>query len=97
MRKIYLMPTLKERMLEGLIFQQDGAPCQFHNDVTSYLNAEKPVRIGRGGVSIGPARSPNLTPLDFSIWTRNLPSFTEARDKLSNKTATVVCEISHLT
>ncbi|GBL81597.1 hypothetical protein AVEN_93395-1 [Araneus ventricosus] len=68
MLQIYLMPTLKERMPEGFIFQQDGAPCHFHSEVTSCLNAEVPVWIGRGGVSPGPARSPDLTPLDFSVW-----------------------------
>ncbi|GBL67516.1 hypothetical protein AVEN_158399-1, partial [Araneus ventricosus] len=44
--KIYLMPILKGRMP-----QQDGAPCHLLNEVTSYLNAEVPVWIGRGGVS----------------------------------------------
>ncbi|GBM38306.1 hypothetical protein AVEN_17744-1 [Araneus ventricosus] len=60
------MSILKERMHEGFIFQQDGAPHHFHNEVTSYLNAEVPVWIGRGSVSPWPARSTDLTPLDFS-------------------------------
>ncbi|GBM38285.1 hypothetical protein AVEN_17728-1 [Araneus ventricosus] len=51
MLQIYLMPILKEGMLEDLIFQQDGAPCHFHNEVTSYLIAEVPVRIHRIGAS----------------------------------------------
>ncbi|GBM38279.1 hypothetical protein AVEN_17724-1 [Araneus ventricosus] len=70
MLQIYLMPILKERMHESLIWQQNGAPCHFHNEVTSYLNAEERVWIGRGGVSPWPSRSPDLIPLDFSIWTR---------------------------
>ncbi|GBM51290.1 hypothetical protein AVEN_174491-1 [Araneus ventricosus] len=55
-------------MPEGFIFQQVGAPPHFHNGVTSYLNAEVPVWIGRGGVSPWPSRSPDLTSLDFSVW-----------------------------
>ncbi|GBN63354.1 hypothetical protein AVEN_236727-1 [Araneus ventricosus] len=66
--QIYLMPILKDRMPEGFIFQQDGAPSHFHNEVTSYLNAEVPVWIGLGDVSPWPARLPDLTPLDFSVW-----------------------------
>ncbi|GBM38307.1 hypothetical protein AVEN_17745-1 [Araneus ventricosus] len=62
------MPILKERMYEGFIFQQDDSPCHFHNEVTSYLDADVPVRIARGGVSPWPARSPDLKPLDFSAW-----------------------------
>ncbi|GBN93138.1 hypothetical protein AVEN_15126-1 [Araneus ventricosus] len=62
------MPILKKRMSEGFIFQQVGAPSHFHNEVISYLNAEVPVCIGRGGVSPWLSRSPDLTSLDFSVW-----------------------------
>ncbi|GBN90575.1 hypothetical protein AVEN_149230-1 [Araneus ventricosus] len=67
MLQIYMMPILKETMHEGFVFQQNGAPCHFHNEVTSYLNAEVPVWIGRGGVIPWPARSPDFTPLDQCI------------------------------
>ncbi|GBM38287.1 hypothetical protein AVEN_17730-1 [Araneus ventricosus] len=67
MLQIYLMPIPKERMHEGFIFQQDGAPCHFHNQMNSYLNVEVPVLIFREGVSPWLARSPDLTSLDCSI------------------------------
>ncbi|GBN84917.1 hypothetical protein AVEN_85033-1 [Araneus ventricosus] len=61
------MPIPKKRMPEGFILQQVGAPSNFHNEVTSYLNAEVPVWIGRRRQS-WPSRSPDLTSLDFSVW-----------------------------
>lgn len=54
-------------------FQQDGAPPHYSVIVRNYLNATFPNRwIGRGVVgqlSIKwPARSPDLTPMDFFFW-----------------------------
>ncbi|XP_063994344.1 uncharacterized protein LOC135171649 [Diachasmimorpha longicaudata] len=50
-------------------FQQDGAPPHFALCVRNYLNVLFPRRwIGRGGAVIWPPRSPDLTPLDFSLW-----------------------------
>ncbi|GFU21365.1 hypothetical protein TNCV_2434791 [Trichonephila clavipes] len=37
-------------MPEGYIFRQEGAPCQYHNDIRTFRNADVPVTIGRGGV-----------------------------------------------
>lgn len=38
-------------------------------DVRNYLNEKYPNRwIGRGGPIAWPARSPDLTPLDFFLW-----------------------------
>lgn len=52
-----------------LFFQQDGAPPHFRRDVRNYLDDNYPERwIGRGGPVGWPARSPDLTPLDFYIW-----------------------------
>lgn len=51
-------------------FQHDGAPPHFGRAVRDWLNRAYPDRwIGRGSDSIAwPARSPDLTPLDFFFW-----------------------------
>lgn len=50
-------------------FQQDGAPPHFAIAVRNYLDAQFPGRwIGRRGSIEWPARSPDLTPLDFFLW-----------------------------
>lgn len=50
-------------------FQQDGAPPHFSREVREYLNDVFPGRwIGRRGPIEWPARSPDLTPMDFSLW-----------------------------
>lgn len=53
----------------GMIFQHDGAPPHFSLDVRRYLDNTYPDRwIGRGGPRAWPARSPDLTPLDYFFW-----------------------------
>lgn len=50
-------------------FQHDGAPAHYSNDVRLHLNATYGQRwIGRGGPVNWPARSPDLTCLDFCVW-----------------------------
>ncbi|KAI8784581.1 hypothetical protein BgiBS90_014108 [Biomphalaria glabrata] len=50
-------------------FQQDGAPPHYHRDVHAYLNHNVPGEwIGRRGPIEFPACSPDLTPLDFFLW-----------------------------
>lgn len=50
-------------------FQQDGAPPHYRIDVRHYLDLTFPNRwIGRRGSLEWPARSPDLTPLDFFLW-----------------------------
>lgn len=50
-------------------FQQDGAPPHFARNVRDYLNEIFPGRwIGRRGAIEWPARSPDLSPLDFFFW-----------------------------
>ena len=47
-------------------FQQDGAPPHWSLNVRDYLDATFPdAWIGRGGPTAWPARSPDITPLDF--------------------------------
>ena len=54
---------------EEIYFQQDGAPPHYHRDVRAYLEATFPNRwIGRRGSVDFPARSPDLTPMDFFLW-----------------------------
>lgn len=50
-------------------FQQDGAPPHWLLAVRNHLHRTYPGRwIGRGGPVTWPARSPDLTPLDFFLW-----------------------------
>ncbi len=52
-----------------LWFQQDGAPPHYGRNVRQWLNEMYPNRwIGRGGPIAWPARSPDITPLDFYLW-----------------------------
>lgn len=54
---------------EHTIFQQDGAPAHYGRDVRRYLNNVFADRwIGRRGYIEWPARSPDLTPMDFFLW-----------------------------
>lgn len=53
----------------NVYFQQDGAPAHYHRIVREYLDTIFPQRwIGRRGVMEWPARSPDMTPLDFFLW-----------------------------
>jgi hypothetical protein len=50
-------------------FQHDGAPPHYYRRVRQYLdNWRGDHWIGRGGPVAWPARSPDLTPLDFFLW-----------------------------
>ncbi|GFW86614.1 uncharacterized protein TNCV_4333981 [Trichonephila clavipes] len=50
-------------------FQHDGAPAHFSADVRSVLDAAYPGRwFGQGGPVNWPARSPDLSCLDFFLW-----------------------------
>ena len=69
---------------DEILFQQDGAPPHFANVIRDKLNTELPVRwIGRRGSVEWPARSPDLTPLDFFFWgyLKNKVYATKIRDK----------------
>lgn len=64
-----LLRGVPEQHLNNLHYQQDGAPAHFQHLVRDYLDEEFPGRwIGRGGPIAWPARSPDLTPLDFYLW-----------------------------
>lgn len=53
----------------GMWFMHDGSPVHFSRSVTRYLNNTYGNHwIGRAGPVKWPARSPDLTPLDFNLW-----------------------------
>jgi hypothetical protein len=53
----------------SIIFQQDGAPAHSTKAITGFLNETFPNSwIGRYGPYNWPARSPDLSPLDFYLW-----------------------------
>jgi len=59
------------RLLEDvpLNFQHDGAPPHSSREVTNFLNYRFAEQwIGRGGPHNWPARSPDLSPLDYCVW-----------------------------
>lgn len=74
--RIFLEHTLPELLEDvplnirrNIVFQHDGAPAHFGLNCRTYLNAQFPNGwIGRGGPISWPARSPDMTPLDFCIW-----------------------------
>ncbi|XP_039310588.1 uncharacterized protein LOC120358899 [Solenopsis invicta] len=59
--------SLEER--RAMWFQHDGAPSHNARRTRETLNRKYPnMWIGRGGPRAWPARSPDLTPLDFFLW-----------------------------
>lgn len=56
-------------VLQNMFFQQDGAPAHNARIITNYLDNEYPAHwIGNKGPIRWPARSPDITPLDFFMW-----------------------------
>lgn len=64
-----LLENVPLNIRQNMMFQQDGAPPHTSHIVRQTLN-EKFLRrwIGRGGPVSWPARSPDLTPMDFFLW-----------------------------
>jgi hypothetical protein len=54
--------------LDEIMYQQDGAPAHNYRDVVDWLKNNIPNWIGTRGPTKWPPCSPDLTPLDFSIW-----------------------------
>lgn len=66
-----LLNVVPPRIRRVMWFQHDGAPAHYVRDVRNYLDITFPNRwIGRGGPVAWPARSPDLSPLDFFFWGR---------------------------
>ena len=70
--RIYTFPqieTFEQETVNRVIFMQDGAPPHFSCFVPDVLNERFPdAWIGRGGPIPWPPRSPDLSPLHFSLW-----------------------------
>ena len=66
----FAFPRIAPLMENGTMwFQQDGAPPHFARQVRQKLDSEFSRRwIGRRGAVDWPARSPDLSPLDYSVW-----------------------------
>lgn len=63
-----LLDHLNQEQRDCLIFQQDGATPHFTAEVRHWLTLNYPTWIGRGGTVAWPARSPDLSPMDFCVW-----------------------------
>lgn len=64
-----ILENNQEYQEDALYFQQDGAPPHHALPVRQYLHNTFPNRwIGRRGPIEWPARSPDLSPLDFFLW-----------------------------
>ena len=62
-------PFMDDENHADFTFQQDGASPHYSNVARNYLNENLEGRwIGRRGAIEWPARSPDLTPLDFFLW-----------------------------
>lgn len=60
---------LATRRRGRMYLQMDGCPAHYGREVRRFLNENYPNRwIGRGGPVGWPARSPDLTPLDYFLW-----------------------------
>lgn len=67
--ELFPNPVNANAVNETIWFQQDGAPPHYGNAVRNYLNNIFPRKwIGRRGTVEWPARSPDLSPLDFFLW-----------------------------
>lgn len=65
----HVFPAIAENGPPNAIFQQDGAPPHYALHVRQLLDERFPGRwIGRGGPIQWAARSCDLTPMDFSVW-----------------------------
>ena len=68
-----VLPGLLENVLLGIPrnmwFQHDGAPAHSDRNACQHLHETFGNRwIGRNGPTAWPARSPDLTPMDFFLW-----------------------------
>jgi hypothetical protein len=69
MLRNFLIPSLQDVNLENIYYQQDGCPAHSTLLVRAWLDQQFPERwIGRYGSMHWPARSPDLSPMDFFLW-----------------------------
>ena len=78
----YVSPQLEQYKLQ-VIFQQDGAPPHWGFEICQFLNETFPDRwIGRDDPIPWPPRSPDITPLNFFLWSyvKDIVYRTKVRD-----------------
>lgn len=64
-----LLENLPINLRHHIIFQNDGCPAHYRLTVRQFLDRTYPDRwIGRSGPILWPARSPDLTPVDYYVW-----------------------------
>lgn len=63
-----IINQLPVNLRDNLVFQQDSAPCHTVAPVREFLNQHFRTWIGKHGTIDWPARSPDLTPLDYFLW-----------------------------
>lgn len=77
--------------------QLDGAPAHYTSVVRQFLDNNYPKWIGRGGRVNWPARSPDLTPLDYYLWghmkQKVYASVSNTREELMQKIESAAEEI----
>ena len=87
---------------QQIYFQQDGAPAHYATRVREWLDNNFTGRwIGRRGPIEFPARSPDLTPMDFFMWgvlkdlvySRRPRTLPELRDVITNQMRTISIEM----
>ena len=98
------MLQLQQDIGRDFIFQQYGAIPHFHREVTSYVNRTVVAWIGCGKKIAWPPRSPDLTPLDFSMWgyfkhqvfvPSLLASLEELRARITEAVAFIDADVIH--
>jgi hypothetical protein len=68
MLQVYLLSQLEDHQPD-VMFQQEGAPPLWARIVQEFLGMHFPGRcFGHDGPISWPARSPDITPLDFFLW-----------------------------
>lgn len=66
-----LLEDISLQTRRDMILQHDGCPAHFSRRVRDYLYVSYPNKwIGKGSIVSWPARSPDLTCLDFYLWGR---------------------------
>lgn len=64
-----LLEDLPLNLIRDMRFQHDGCPAHYRRSVREWLDTYYPNNwIRRGGPIPWPARSPDLTPMDFYVW-----------------------------
>ncbi|XP_041984653.1 uncharacterized protein LOC121737150 [Aricia agestis] len=100
-----LMEDMPLETRQNMIFMHDGCPAHFRLAVRSWLDQHFPDRwIGRGGPIPWPARSPDITPMDFFVWGRMkslvyatdvpVPNIEDLRNRIINAAQEIQSELT---